>query len=572
MSVSYEQFLTKDKLDNYEDASKFTKDWVPRIEEYRAKLKAAIPSEYMVELPKPIEDLMAAQFNAVAYLYDEKLLSAEDLAITDTSSSGLVDQIAASKLTSVRVFEAFARRAVLAHQFTSCISDLFLDEGLARAKFLDEYLSKNGKTIGPLHGLPISLKEQMNYRGKITHAGYVSKLVNVVEDHGVTPKVLENLGAVFYARTTQPQTMMHLDSNNNITGPTRNPFNLSLSPGGSSSGEGSIVSFGGSSIGVGSDIGGLIRGPAGFLGCHGLRPTTKRISTAGGVSSGSGQESVLAVAGPMARLIEDIELWMRSYINDGKPHELDGTLVVLPWRSIDPPKLNTLTIAVVYDDGLVRVTPPIKRGLDFTVAKLKAAGTNVVEFKPIKTELVMETVNKMYNCDGNSMQRILLSTSGEPLTKLTKWALNYGEGSKMLSVFENRALNLIRDTLRTEYTQFLVQNKIDFVLSPTYNNVAPQPEAVYNWSYTALWNLLDFPTLTFQTGLFQDPTTDVWHDGDYKFRSELEELENSGYTPDQFVGAPIGLQLSGRRYFDEEVVAAGRSITELLEVDLYKRQ
>ncbi|KAK6454318.1 amidase [Scheffersomyces xylosifermentans] len=570
--MSFESFLVHDKLENYEDPVKYNKDWLPLVEKYRSDLADATSEEYKIKLPKPIDTLIAEQFNPLDYLYKEKLLTKEEFAITDSSATDLAAKIAKGDLTSVEVYKAFAKRAVIAHQFTNCALELFLDEGLKRAEFLDDYYKKNGKTIGPLHGVPISLKEQMNYKNKITHGGYVSQLKHIPTEHGVTIQILENLGAVFYIRTNQPQTLMHLDSNNNLIGLSKNPFNLLLSSGGSSSGEGSVVAFGGSAIGVGSDIGGSIRGPSAFSGCHGLRPTTKRVSLHGGVSAGAGQESVGAVAGPMARSIDDIDLWMKTYINDGKPWDLDHASLPMPWREVPKPAAKDLTIGVMYDDGLVRPSPPIVRGLKDTVDKLKAAGVNIVEFKPIRTKEAYETVHKMYTCDGNYMQHKLLSESGEPLTKLTKWNLNYGDGSKAYTVAENRELNVVRDSLRHEYTEFLVNNKIDFILSPTYNNVAPKSEEVYNWSYTSLFNILDFPTLVFQTGLFQDPAIDKWTEEDlkYEFRSELEKLENSSYKPDEFIGAPIGLQLSGRRYFDEEVVAAGKTIVDILKADLFK--
>ena len=94
---------------------------------------------------------------------------------------------------------------------------------------------------------------------------------------------------------------------------------------------------------------------------------------------------------------------------------------------------------------------------------------------------------------------------------------------------------------------------------------------VFNWSYTALFNILDLPTLVFQTGIYQDPKVDKWTEEDlqYKYRSPLEQFENENYDPEKFKGAPVGLQLSGRRYFDEEVLAAGKAIVDLLGVDLY---
>ncbi|KAK7677944.1 hypothetical protein QCA50_019024 [Cerrena zonata] len=571
MSISHTSFLTLENFEGFENAEKYA-SFVPKLEAYRKKLEDAILPEYSIELPGDIDELKTKQFNPLKYIYEKNLLSEAEFNITDTPASELVPKLAKGELTAVEVFRAFAKRATIAHQFTNCAMEIFNDEGLERAKYLDEYLAKEKKPIGPLHGLPISLKEHMHYKGKATHAGYVSLVDNITPKHGNTTQILENLGAVFYIRTNEPQTLMHLCSNNNFVGAARNPHNLGLSPGGSSSGEGSIVGFGGSPIGIGSDIGGSIRGPAAFSGCIGLRPTSKRVSLAGGVSSGAGQESVPAVQGPMTRSVDDIDFWMSIYINQGKPWETDCNVIPLPWRKVDVPKVDSLTIAVMYDDGLVKPTPPIQRGLKVTADKLSKAGAKVVEFKPIKTKLAYDTVHKMYCCDGNDAQKSLLAESGEPLTKLTQWNLNFGDGGRPFSITENRQLNIIRDALKQEYTDFLNENKIDFILSPTYNNVAPRPEEIYNWSYTSLFNILDLPTLAFQTGLFQDPKVDKWDDSHstYEFRSDLEKLELDNYIPENFTGAPIGLQLSGRRYFDEEVVAAGKSITKALGADLYK--
>lgn len=568
--VSYLDFLVTDTFDDYEDEAKFTKEFLPKLEKYRADLAAGILPEFATELPAPIAELEDQQLNSIKYLRDNKLLTEKEFEITDSTLAKLTEKIAKSEWSAVDVFKAFAKRGTIAHQFTNCALELFPEEGLERAKYLDEYLAKNGKTVGPLHGVPISLKEQMNYKNKITHGGYVSKITNISPKHSITTQILENLGAVFYVRTNQPQTLMHLCGNNNFIGHSRSPYNLALTSGGSSSGEGAIVAFGGSAVGIGSDIGGSIRAPAAFGGCFGLRPTTNRFSKNGGISSGAGQESVPAVQGPMTRSIDDIDFLMDVYINQGKPWITDCTTYPLPWKKVEKPKAETLTVAIMYDDGIVKPTPPVIRGLKHVAKALEEAGAKVVEFKPIKSELAIDTVSKMYCCDGNHMQRVLLAGSGEPLKKLTKWALSYGHGSKMYTVAENRQLNIIRDQLKQEYTDWMNDNKVDFIISPVYNNVAPRPEEVYNWSYTALFNLIDFPTLTVQTGLFQDPSIDKWGDdhASYEFRSPLEELEHASYDPNKFVGAPIAFQLTGRRYFDEDVVAAGKTIVDLLGVDL----
>ena len=571
MTISVEQLISEDRFNDCEDLEKYNKYYLPKIEAYRKRLADGVLPQYAIELPKDTDTLVKQQFNALKYLYDEKLLTEEEFAITDCSAVELTGKIAAKHYSSVQVFKAFAKRATICHQLTNCAMELFVDEGLERAKYLDEYLEKNGKPIGPLHGLPVSLKEHMFYKNRICHAGYVNRIDFVAEKHGTNAHILEKLGAVFYIRTSQPQTIMHLDSENNYIGFTRNPHNLSLSSGGSSSGEGSLVAFGGSGFGIGTDIGGSIRSPAAFSGCHGLRPTSKRIGLLGGFSSMVGQESVLGVAGPLTRSIDDIDFWMKSYINGGEPWNIDQNCIRIPWREVEKPQANDLTVAVMYDDGLVKPTPPIQRALKESVARLKAAGVKIIEFDPIKTDIAYETVNRMYGCDNHYQQKTLLKESGEPLTHLTKWCLNFGDGEK--SVVENRHLNYIRDSLRQEYNDYFINNKVDFILSPTYNNVAPQSGKIYNWSYTSLFNILDLPTLVIQTGMYQDPSIDKWDDSfnNYKFRSQLEELELSLYDPENFKGAPIGLQLSGRRYFDEEVVAAGKTIVEIFGTDLFKQ-
>lgn len=569
--VAYTDFLTKDALENYEDKDKYTKEFLPKLEKYRSDLENAIKKEYLIQVPKSAEALAEEQFDAVKYLYDQKLLTEKEFEITDSSASRIVLQIAKGTWSSVDVFKAFAKRATIAHQLTNCALELFVDEGLERAKSLDEYYAKNGKTVGPLHGLPISLKEQMNYKGKITHGGYVSQIGNIPEKHAPSAEILERLGAVFYVRTNQPQTLMHLCGNNNFIGWSKCPFNVSLTAGGSSSGEGAITAFGGSSIGIGSDIGGSVRGPAAFSGSVGLRPTTHRFSKSGGVSSAGGQESVPPVQGPLARSIDDIEMLMDVYINQGQPWNIDCTTLPIPWRKVEKPKPEELTVAIAYDDGIVSPTPPIVRGLKHVAEKLKAAGVKVVEHKPIRTQFAYDLVNKMYSADGNYKQRQLLSASGEPLTKLTKWSLNYGDGSREFGVAENRQMSIDRDLLKQQYTDYLNENKIDMLISPAFGNVAPKPETAYLWSYTTLFNLIDFPTLAFQTGLFQDPKLDKW-DPKPAPRSDLESLEHDLYDPEQFKNAPIALQLTGRRYFDEEVLAAGKTIVDILKVDLLKHK
>jgi amidase len=127
---------------------------------------------------------------------------------------------------------------------------------LARAKELDAFLVQHKKPIGPLHGLPISVKEMIGMKDLGLNASYVAWWGKTATENAHILDILWNAGAVFHARTTQPQSMMHLETDNNLYGTTVNPYNRNVSSGGSSGGEAALIGMCGSCLGLGSDIGG----------------------------------------------------------------------------------------------------------------------------------------------------------------------------------------------------------------------------------------------------------------------------------------------------------------------------
>lgn len=146
-------------------------------------------------------------------------------------------------------------------QQTNCLTEL-LPEALLQAQAADEFIKRTGRTLGPLHGLPVSLKEQIAVRGHRTNAGFVAWTDRVTQHDANLVTSLKSLGAIPFARTNQPQSFMHLETSNNIYGVTVNSRNRSLTAGGSSGGEAALMVLGGSPLGIGGDIGGSIRSPA----------------------------------------------------------------------------------------------------------------------------------------------------------------------------------------------------------------------------------------------------------------------------------------------------------------------
>ena len=256
------------------------------------------------------------------------LLTTEEIVITQTAPEDLVASLASGKYTSTTVTTAFLRRAGLAQALANCITELLPERAIDRARFLDEYLSEHGKPLGPLHGLPISVKEHIGMKNLGLNAGFVSWWDHKGEDDAHVLKILWNAGCVFYARTTQPQTLMHLETSNNLYGVTVNPFNSQLTSGGSSGGEGALIALRGSCLGLGSDIGGSIRSPSANCGLYGLRPSSFRIPVNGWSATMGGQEQIVAVLGPLSTSLEGVKLFMKTVIN-GKPVRRFSVLPIL---------------------------------------------------------------------------------------------------------------------------------------------------------------------------------------------------------------------------------------------------
>lgn len=145
-------------------------------------------------------------------------LTAGDLEITEKNVEDLIPLLASGKWSARTVIQAFMRRAAVAQQLANCVTELLPERALQRAAELDDHLAATGKPIGPLHGLPISVKEHVGMKGHDLNAGFVAWVGRVGEEDAHILQILWDAGAVFYVRTTQPQTLMHLETRSNLYG------------------------------------------------------------------------------------------------------------------------------------------------------------------------------------------------------------------------------------------------------------------------------------------------------------------------------------------------------------------
>ncbi|KAF9875725.1 acetamidase [Colletotrichum karsti] len=481
-----------------------------------------------------------------------QILTAEELEITESDAVTLIDKMASKTLSCETVVKAFLARAALAQKTVNCITELLYTHAITRARYLDSL----PEPAGPLHGLPISVKEQFGFEGKINNNGFVAWCDRQQVPRCSLNEILEReCGAVILARTTQPQSVMHLETNSNVYGRTLNPWNRTLAAGGSSGGEGALVGFKGSSLGLGGDIGGSIRVPAANNGVYGFKPTSNRVGNTGGMGLILGQEEITGCIGPLSPTLSGIELFMRAYLNMC-PWNRENTLLPIPWRKVAlPPKLK---IGIMRSDGVVRPHPPVLRAMDTVVDALKAAPEQfeVVDWESRGHDECWRLTSALYYEDGGRRLREVIAAGGEETLPLTSWLLEE-TNIKPRTVEEVWDLKAARNSYRAMYNQLWLDtgkrdgHPVDAILCPVGPGCAPPHDSAKYWSYTSQWNLLDYPAVSFPVTQV-DQRLDIAEDG-YTPQNPDDKFNHELYTgPGRYRDAPVSLQLVTRRYEDEK--------------------
>ena len=145
--------------------------WKPIVDQKRLTQVLSIPSSW--RLP---QSTVASDATTLETIRNCGILSAKELEWTDIDDiTELLRLLASREVSSVQLTTAFCKRAAVAQQMTGCLTEIFFDRGLERAKFLDEELKRTGRTSGPLHGLPVSVKDRFDVEGLDTTVGMLSR-------------------------------------------------------------------------------------------------------------------------------------------------------------------------------------------------------------------------------------------------------------------------------------------------------------------------------------------------------------------------------------------------------------
>ena len=267
-----------------------------------------------------------------------------------SSASELARAIKAKEVSSLELTELYIARvekydsqinAVVVHDF---------ERGREAAKAADNALAR-GEALGPLHGVPMTIKEAYDIEGLPTTWGIPEMKDNIATRDADSVTRLKGAGAVFFGKTNVPLNLADFQSFNDVYGTTNNPWNLERIPGGSSGGSSAALAAGLTGLEAGSDIGGSIRNPAHFCGVYGHKPTWGIVSDEGHSLPGTYGPADIAVVGPMSRSAEDLEVsmdivagparrdqrgWQLNLPRPGKKSLADFRIAILPTHEHAP--------------------------------------------------------------------------------------------------------------------------------------------------------------------------------------------------------------------------------------------
>ncbi|KAL5536849.1 hypothetical protein ACEPAF_672 [Sanghuangporus sanghuang] len=553
-----------------------------------------------------VKQKQAARADAIArarkQLEANGVSAQEDNAYLQVTASEIVKKIGEGEWTSSQVVSAYIRQAIRAHEATNCLTEILFENALKEAKELDDAFASTKQLRGPLHGVPVSFKDQFEITGYDASIGYTQWTDNRSSTDAHIVEVFRKNGAIIIAKTNVPQTMLSFECSNPLFGRTTNPWSINAAhtSGGSSGGEAALLAQNGSALGVGSDIGGSLRIPTGYCGIYSLKPSYGRICGEGAKDPAPGFEAINVVVGPMGRSVDDIEVASRILFGAEWP-EYKRLFPPLPYREATLP--NKLRFGYYTSDLFIKASPACKRAVLETVEALRKAGHECIEFQPTLAREAMYLFVALTSSDGYKAlldhlgpdpreSSLFLVALGPKLPgfirNLATWIVrnllhddffaNCIDNARVKSVNEFYASIAKRDRLRKcWYEEVWQKYKFDGIIAPVQATPAVPHGASMTLSPlaagTILYNIIDSPVGIVPVTRVDpklDVLTDEWkHSAEHGCGSQLLEnglyhAKNAAYNPEQMAGLPVAVQVVGKSLGDEKVIEMMKIVDEAL--------
>ena len=230
----------------------------------------------------------------------------------------MVAKVQSGDLDPEDVLLAYSKMALDAHQKTNCLTEVMIQKAQTWARDCNK--------AGALAGIPVSLKDTVGVAGFASCIGYSSpvSLAPFQKDAAIV-RLLRDAGAVPFVKTNVPITLHSFESASDVWGRSTNPYSAKHTPGGSSGGESALLAYGGSRVAIGTDGAGSVRVPAHYTGIYAIKASMYRFPKDGNRSPVVGQEGVGGVYSPMARTLDDLEMFWRAIVGM-KPWEYDHSV------------------------------------------------------------------------------------------------------------------------------------------------------------------------------------------------------------------------------------------------------
>jgi Asp-tRNA(Asn)/Glu-tRNA(Gln) amidotransferase A subunit family amidase len=393
-----------------------------------------------------------------------------------------------------------------------------------------------GAELGPLHGVPVSIKSSIDVAGHRCEAGSRLRAGYIAAEDAPLVARLRSAGAVILGVTNTPELLMAWETDNLLYGRTNNPWDLTRTSGGSSGGEAAAIAAGLSAGGVGSDGGGSIRVPAHFCGICGLKPTPGRIPSTGHFPKAGGPFALIGVVGPMARTVEDLQMLFEAMASFD---DCDPCAAPVEVRDVRESVVRNVTVGFFEDDGRTPVTRETRLAVSRAASLLSSCGFRVEPFRPEGLEEARLLWWEFFGVAGGMILGPMLRGHEFELSPILRefqaWtnAVPAHTGESLLAAW------LGRDAVREKI--LLQMRKYPVLICPTaaipafrhgereWQVEGKTVKYLDAWSYCEWFNLLGFPAAVVPMGYSEE-------------------------------GLPIGVQIVGRPWQEEVVLAVAAKL------------
>jgi len=456
--------------------------------------------------------------------------------LTATKSREL---FAARELSPVELLDAVVARTAQVEPLVNALTEQMLEEAYVAARASEARLAKSERPLGPLDGIPLLLKEEQQIAGKTIEEGSLTEQGTIAEtSHPIIDRIF-GAGAVVHGRTTTPEFSCAPYTHSKLWGVTRNPWNLDLTPGGSSGGSGAALAAGESILATGSDIGGSIRIPASFCGLVGFKPPFGRVPGEAPFNS-----DTYCADGPMGRSVADVAM-LQNILAGPHPSDQAALRPALVLPTPDAAAAIGMRVALCVNLGDYIVDPVIEANTRAAAEALRSVGVMVDEVElPWTRAEILDTAWAHY---GAVMGPFITEIAGSNSDLLMPYTRDFAERAAQAKSY---AEGLVGEAAIYRPLGDLFET-YDAVLCPTVATqgmpadladpraLLPVGDAMVSWAETAM-------TMPFNV-VGRVPVLSV----------------PSGIAPN---GVPTGVQIVGRTYDDATVFTLGAALEQALDL------